>query len=178
MRVLDKRETVSRRDFLAASSTTALGATLVFGAGTLVSTSQGWGMEVTALKPETMATLIQMARDIYPHDRVHDKYYAKAMKQHDEAAAGDEDTLKMLENGVADLNKRAGGDGYLGMGWEKDRVAILQDIDGDGFFQAIRGSLVVGLYNQKAVWPLFGYEGASAHKGGYIDRGFDDIDWV
>ena len=84
----------------------------------------------------------------------------------------------MLEDGVADLDSRAGDGGYLGMGWEKDRVAILQDIEGDGFFQAIRGSLVVGLYNQKAVWPLFGYEGASAHKGGYIDRGFDDIDWV
>ncbi len=178
MRVIDKRETVSRRDFLAASGTTALGASLVFGASTLVSTNQGWGMEVTALKPETMATLIQMARDIYPHDRVADKYYAKAMKQHDEAAAGDADTLKMLEDGVADLNERAGDGGYLGMGWEKDRVAILRDIESDGFFQAIRGSLVVGLYNQKAVWPLFGYEGASAHKGGYIDRGFDDIDWV
>ena len=100
------------------------------------------------------------------------------MKQHDEAAANDADTLKMLEDGVADLDSRAGDGGYLGMGWEKDRVAILQDIESDGFFQAIRGSLVVGLYNQKAVWPLFGYEGASAHKGGYIDRGFDDIDWV
>ena len=178
MRVLEKKETVSRRDFLAATGSTALGAGLVFGAGTLVMPAQGWGMEVTALKPETMATLIQMARDIYPHDRVADKYYAKAMKQHDEAAAGDEDTLKMLEEGVADLDSRAGDGGYLGMGWEKDRVAILQAIESDGFFQAIRGSLVVGLYNQKAVWPLFGYEGASAHKGGYIERGFDDIDWV
>ena len=67
------------------------------------------------------------------------------MKQHDEAAAGDEDTLKMLEEGVANLNAKAGDGGYLGMGWEKDRVAILQDIESDGFFQAIRGSLVVGL---------------------------------
>lgn len=178
MRVLDKRETVSRRDFLAATGTTALGAGLVFGTGTLVMPSQGWGMEVTALKPESMATLIQMARDIYPHDRVADKYYAKAMRQHDEAAAGSDETLQMLEEGVENLNAAAGDGGYLGMGWEKDRVAILRDIEDSGFFQAIRGSLVVGLYNQKAVWPLFGYEGASAHKGGYIERGFDDIDWV
>jgi len=104
MNGLDQRETVSRRDFLAASGTTALGAAMVVGAGTLVVPSQGWGMEVKALKPETMATLIQMARDIYPHDRIADKYYAKAMKQHDEAAAGDADTRAMLEDGVADLN--------------------------------------------------------------------------
>jgi len=25
---------------------------------------------------------------------------------------------------------------------------------------------------------MFGYEGASADKGGYIERGFDDIDWL
>ena len=37
---------------------------------------------------------------------------------------------------------------------------------------------MVGLYNQKELWPIFGYEGASADKGGYIERGFDDIDWL
>lgn len=173
MRVLDKRETVSRRDFLAGSGKTALGAAMVAGAGTLVVPSQGWGMELKALKPETMATLIQMARDIYPHDRVADKYYAKAMKAHDT-----DDAKDMIEEGVAALNESAGEGGYLGSGWEKDRVALLRDIEDSGFFQAVRGSLVVGLYNQKAIWPLFGYEGASAHKGGYIERGFDDIDWV
>jgi hypothetical protein len=28
------------------------------------------------------------------------------------------------------------------------------------------------------VWAKFGYEGPSADKGGYISRGFDDIDWL
>jgi hypothetical protein len=42
----------------------------------------------------------------------------------------------------------------------------------------VRGGLVTGLYNQKEVWPLFGYEGESYSQGGYIDRGFDDIDWL
>jgi hypothetical protein len=37
---------------------------------------------------------------------------------------------------------------------------------------------VTGLYNNKEAWPLFGYEGASADKGGYITRGFDDINWL
>jgi hypothetical protein len=45
-------------------------------------------------------------------------------------------------------------------------------------FQQIRGGLITGLYNQKAVWPVFGYEGESFSKGGYIDRGFNDIKWV
>ena len=42
----------------------------------------------------------------------------------------------------------------------------------------VRGGLVTGLYNQKAVWPIFGYEGSSFEFGGYIDRGFDDINWL
>ena len=27
-------------------------------------------------------------------------------------------------------------------------------------------------------WPRFGYEGSSAEHGGYINRGFADIDWL
>jgi hypothetical protein len=42
----------------------------------------------------------------------------------------------------------------------------------------VRGNLVTGIYNNKEVWPLFGYEGESASKGGYIHRGFDDVAWL
>ena len=185
------REPVSRRDFLAASGKTALGAAMVCGAGTLVVPSQGWGMELKALAPRTMATLIQMARDIYPHDRVADRYYAKAVKGFDEKSAEDEALHRMIEESAKDLDARSvarlselglsgeeGEGGYLDLGWEEDRVRVLRDIEDTELFQTIRGSLVVGLYNQKAIWPLFGYEGASAHLGGYLERGFDDIDWV
>jgi len=46
------------------------------------------------------------------------------------------------------------------------------------FFKTLRSGLVIGLYNQKELWPLFGYEGSSADKGGYIERGFDDLTWL
>ena len=42
----------------------------------------------------------------------------------------------------------------------------------------MRSTLVVSLYNQKDLWAKFGYEGSSADKGGYINRGFSDIDWL
>ena len=57
-------------------------------------------------------------------------------------------------------------------------MALLRAIEDGGFFQTIRGGLVVGLYNQKDVWPVFGYEGSSAEHGGYLERGFDDIAWL
>ena len=72
----------------------------------------------------------------------------------------------------------AGYDNYLSIGWEADRVAILRSMEDSPFFQKIRGGLVTGLYNQKELWPIFGYEGESYSKGGYINRGFDDISWL
>jgi hypothetical protein len=45
-------------------------------------------------------------------------------------------------------------------------------------FETVRSGLVVSLYNQQEIWPIFGYEGESFSKGGYIERGFNDIDWI
>ncbi len=67
---------------------------------------------------------------------------------------------------------------YARVGWEIDRAALLKAIESSGFFQKVRGGLVVGIYNNPDVWAILGYEGESASKGGYISRGFDDIDWL
>jgi hypothetical protein len=87
-----------------------------------------------------------------------------------------------IEAGIAALNAAAQGkgfDSYLDTGWERDRVDILRGMEDSAFFQQVRGGLVTGLYNQKAVWPIFGYEGESpSSQGGYIDRGFNDINWL
>jgi hypothetical protein len=165
---------LTRRQLLSRAS--AAGASFVVGAGFLAAPNGAWAMETAVLKPETMATLVQMARDIYPHDQVGDEFYVIAIKGYDteDAAAG-------IEDGIAKLNaaaKAAGHDSYLAAGWERDRVDILRGMEDDAFFQQIRGGLVTGLYNQKAVWPIFGYEGSSFEFGGYIERGFNDINWL
>lgn len=176
--VLDKSSGISRRELLRRGSAAGVGALLVISGSAVISPEHAWGMETSALKPETMATLIQMARDIYPHDQVPDKYYAIAVKGHDTKAGTDPAHKELIEKGISDLDQKSGDGGYLGLGWEEDRVKILQAIEETPFFQAIRGGLVVGLYNQKEVWPIFGYEGESFSKGGYIARGFDDIEWL
>jgi len=165
---------LTRRQLLARA--TSASASFVVGAGFVASTDAAWAMETAVLKPETMASLVQMARDIYPHDQVGDEYYVVAVKGYDS-----EDAAAAIEEGISKLNdaaKAAGHDSYLAAGWERDRVDILRSMENDPFFQKIRGGLVTGLYNQKAVWPIFGYEGASFEFGGYIDRGFNDINWL
>ncbi|RTL94426.1 Twin-arginine translocation pathway signal [Ancylobacter aquaticus] len=178
MATLIDRRGPSRRAVLAGIG--AAGALMVSGAAVL-NPREAWGLEVTALKPETMRTLIVMARDVYPHDRIPDRYYAIAMKPYEVDAAKDAALKALVEDGVITLDtlsKAKYGVAYADVGWEDQRVAVLREIEDSAFFQKVRGGLVVGLYNQEEVWPIFGYEGASADKGGYIDRGFNDIAWL
>ena len=178
MPTLIDRRGPSRRTLLAGFG--AAGALMVSGAAVL-NPREAWGLEVTTLKPETMRTLIVMARDVYPHDRIADRYYAIAMKPYEADAAKDAALKALIEDGVTTLDtlaKAKHGVAYVDVGWEDQRVALLRQIEGGPFFEKVRSGLVTGLYNQAEVWPIFGYEGASADKGGYIDRGFNDIAWL
>lgn len=165
---------LTRRQLL--SRANAAGASFVIGTGFMAAKDAAWATEMDAIKPETFASLVQMARDIYPHDKVGDEFYVAAVKGYDTP-----ENAEMISAGVARLDEAAQaqkGASYLDLGWERDRVDVLRSMEDDPFFQTIRGGLVTGLYNQKAVWPIFGYEGASFEHGGYIDRGFNDINWL
>jgi len=99
----------------------------------------------------------------------------------DGKAAKDPAVKSLINDGVSRLDSEANDRHkvpYAQIPWEADRVALLQRIEQSAFFQKIRGDLVVSLYNQKELWPKFGYEGSSAEHGGYIKRGFADIDWL
>lgn len=173
------RASLDRRQFMAGSSTAV--ALMAISGSAILHTTEAWGLETTNLKPEVMRTLIKLARDIFPHDRLADKYYAIACKTYDEKAASDPALKSLCEEGVKHFDAVAMQEHkvpYVEVPWEAQRVAILRANQDNPFFQKLRGDLVVNLYNQKEVWPLFGYEGESASKGGYIDRGFNDIEWL
>jgi hypothetical protein len=168
---------LDRRGFLAGTAATGLLVT----ASAVIHTGEAWGLEPKALQPSTVATLVKMARDIYPHDRVGDRFYAVAIKSLDEKLRKDAAMGILIEGGIKALDaaaRKAHKVPYASVGWEEQRVKLLQSIEKTPFFQSVRGGLVVSLYNQKELWPLFGYEGESASKGGYIARGFNDITWL
>ena len=147
----------------------------------IIHIEEAWGLETTALRPVSMRTLVKMARDIFPHERIPDRYYAIAVKGYDERAARDPVTKSSIESMVDTLDalaKRQYQSAYVDVQIELDRVHLLRRIQSGTFFEQLRGDLVVSLYNQKEVWPLFGYEGESASKGGYLNRGFNDIEWL
>jgi len=167
-------KTLTRRALLGRAA--SAGSLAVIGGGFMAAPNASWALTVNVISSHQMATVFQMARDIYPHDQIGDEFYVIAVKGYDSDGAKD-----MIAEGVAALDASAQATGfadYVSVGWESDRVKLLTAIESTGFFQTIRGGLVTGLYNQKAVWPIFGYEGESFSQGGYIDRGFDDINWL
>ena len=179
MREVDRRSKHSRRTFLKGAAAAAPAAAIA--TGIPLGIEDAWADGSTTLAPGTMKTLVKVARDIYPHDFLVDSYYITAVKPWDGKAAKDPAVKAMIEDGVKRLDQDAQDRHklpYAQVAWESDRVAMLQGIEQTAFFKALRGDLVVSLYNQEAVWPKFGYEGSSAEHGGYIHRGFDDINWL
>jgi hypothetical protein len=179
MREVDRRSKYNRRIFLQGAATAVPAVAIATGVG--LGIEDAWADDAAALTPATLKTLVKVARDIYPHDFLGDSYYITAIKPWDGKAAKDPAVKSLINDGVVRLDSEANDRHkvpYAQVPWEADRVALLQRIEQSAFFQKIRGDLVVSLYNQKELWPKFGYEGSSAEHGGYIKRGFADIDWL
>lgn len=179
MREVDRRTKFNRRVFLQGAATAVPVVAVAASAG--LSIEDAWADAATTLSPATMKTLVKVARDIYPHDFLVDSYYITAIKPWDGKAAKDAAVKTLLEDGVRRLDQDAIDRHkvpYAQVPWESDRVVLLQGIEQTAFFKALRSDLVVSLYNQEELWPKFGYEGSSAEHGGYIKRGFDDINWL
>ena len=179
MREVDRRGKYSRRIFLQGAATAVPVVAVAASAG--IGIEDAWATDATTLTPTTLKTLVKVARDTYPHDFLVDSYYITAIKPWDGKAAKDPAVKAMLEDGVRRLDQDAKDRhkvAYVQVPWEADRIVLLQGIEQTDFFKSVRSDLVVSLYNQEELWPKFGYEGSSAEHGGYISRGFADIDWL
>jgi hypothetical protein len=179
MREVDRRSKYSRRVFLKGAATTVPIVAAATGVG--LGVEDAWAGEATTLSPATLKTLLKVARDTYPHDFLADSYYISAIMPWDGKAAKDPAIKTLIVEGVGRLDQNARDRHklpYAEVPWEADRIVLLKEIEPSDFFQKVRGDLIVSLYNQKDIWPKFGYEGSSAEYGGYIKRGFADIDWL
>ncbi|MGN5477903.1 gluconate 2-dehydrogenase subunit 3 family protein [Cupriavidus basilensis] len=168
MRVLDKQPKVSRRGFLRGSGLAAISVTVIPTASIAAARDVTAEKSFHTLGVDTGKTLVHMARDIYPHDKLADKFYVEAVTPYDAAAAEDSAVKMLLTDGVQNLNRRSKqryGLPYVSVKTENERVALLKDIEPTPFFKKVQGDLVTSLYNNKKLWPLFGYEGSSWEKG-------------
>ncbi len=120
--------------------------------------------------------LVRLLRVAYPHDRFPDGPYERTAAAIEDAARADAGDDRALTQGLAGLDRAAGGD-FLTLD-DAAAEALLRDRADEYFFRRIRSTAVVALYDDADVWQLLGYEGPSFDAGGYLHRGFDDLDWL
>jgi hypothetical protein len=128
----------------------------------------------TGLTDRQRKILLRLIRVAYPHDRFPDSPYERTAKQIEDAASADEGALEALAEGLDALD--ADGD-FLALD-EDAATAALNAIDQQPYFRQIHATTVVALYDDREVWDLLGYEGSSFDQGGYLHRGFDDLNWL
>lgn len=164
-----------RREFL--QRTGLLVGALAFASGplALLAPTRTWALELSALDGSAARVLLRLARHLYPHDAMEDAVYAMVVKALDQAAA-EPATKELLAGGVAALDRAAGGD-FLARPPERQLVAV-KALEGTAFFEKVRGTCITALYDNPLAYAHFGYEGNAWEKGGYLERGFNDLKWL
>ena len=121
-------------------------------------------------------TLLRMARLLYPHDALADDIYVEVLQPLQVQAAGDATLSADLRAGFETLDGAAGADWRTAPA--ETQIETLKRIEDGAFFGTVQEAVRTRLYEHPDVWRLIGYEGSSVEHGGYINRGFDDIDWL
>jgi len=124
----------------------------------------------------TVQALTVMVRAMFPHPSFPDGPYERCAQAIADAAGDDVRWRTQLDQGLRDLDV-LGGAPFAQLD-DAPRLEVLRSISATEFFQGVRSRVITSLYDDKEVWALLGYEGASFAHGGYRDRGFDDLDWL
>jgi hypothetical protein len=131
---------------------------------------------MSLLSDRERQTLVRVLRVAYPHDSFPAGPYERTADAVRDAAARDPRLLAQLVQGLADL------DGlrevpFTELG-DAAALTVLRGVRDTPFFRSVIAIAVVRLYDDHEVWDLLGYEGPSFDQGGYLERGFNDLDWL
>lgn len=130
----------------------------------------------TEMTEDARDILIRVIRVAFPHDSFPDGPYERTADTIMAAAADSTWFRVALTQGLLTLSHLAGGD-FRDLD-EEAATSVLRRIESTEFFGFIRRTTVLNLYDNEDVWQALGYEGSSFEKGGYIDRGFNDLTWL
>ncbi|OUV79067.1 MAG: hypothetical protein CBC91_04045 [Rickettsiales bacterium TMED131] len=157
---------LSRRSFLVGTFATTIYATL-------------WSIDPSKAKITAASSkkdkevLKKMVRTLYPHERFPDGPYNRTTEDVINKGNSSPEKAVMLQEGVDKLKT----DNFSSLNFKK-ATKYLEKMGRTEFFEHVRGTSTVTLYNDKETWELLGYEGYSSDMGGYVNRGFNDLDWL
>ena len=121
-------------------------------------------------------SLLVVLRRMFPHEQLGDHCYTPIVDALLADAEKDQVLAEKITDGMKELNS------YAKRTWldltEAEQVEALVRIEDEPFFKMLHGRAVWTFYNNHEVWEALGYEGPSFSKGGYLARGFNDLDWL
>lgn len=131
---------------------------------------------MSLLSEQDRGTLVRVLRVMFPHESFPDGPYERTADAVVEAAQADPRMMAQLVQGLHDLDVLRGRP-FVELSHDI-ALTVLRGVQDAPAFASVRGVAVARLYDDHEVWDLLGYEGPSFDKGGYLHRGFDDLDWL
>ena len=162
----DSRTT--RRKFLAAVLTLGGAAATV----PFLRSSQAWA-ESDADMP---AVMVKLARRLFPHEGMADGIYSEVVGQVLASIASNPATAGLIDGAIQVLDSAAAGS-WTDLG-ESEQLEVLRATENDPTVVGLRETVRFVFYENAGVWKHIDYPGSSKEYGGYINRGFNDIDWL
>ena len=158
----------TRRKFLVAALTLGgAAATAPF-----LRSSQAWA-ETDADMPTVM---VKLARRLFPHEGMADRVYGEVVGQVLATIASNPATAGLVDGATQVLDSAASGR-WIDLG-EAEQLEVLRATENDPTVVGLRETVRFVFYENESVWKHIDYPGSSKEYGGYINRGFDDIDWL
>lgn len=166
-------ECLARRRFLVAAVTCA-GVQAIPLTATWLKVGASWAANADGRDATT--TLARLAQLLFPHPGLNADVYAEIMSAALAQTAADPATREALDSVAAALDAARDTD-WFDLDAD-EQLQVMADLQEAAFFASIREMVRFRLYYHPALWNLIGYPGSSKEYGGYIERGFDDIDWL
>ena len=164
---------LNRRRFLAQ---TGKSVSVIAAAGALPPLMAEASSVVLNTEERLAKTLLAIIRHMFPHKQLGDHCYTPIVDALLDDAAKDQALAEKIADGIKEL------DSPTNRTWldltEAEQVEALVRIEDGSFFKMLHSRAVWTLYNNHEVWEALGYEGPSFSKGGYLARGFNDLDWL
>jgi hypothetical protein len=154
----------------------ACGATSVLGLSGLYSLAHGAVSVAPKIAEAQTQTLLQYAYLLLPLVEPTHARYREVADRVSLLASQVPAMAALMEGGIAALNSTDKGP-WLELP-EPEQVAIIQGLAGTPFFNFLHWTTAEIVMRDPALWAELGYQGSSIEHGGFLNHGFDDIDWL
>jgi hypothetical protein len=167
---------LSRRQFLQLAQQLAIGASAYSICPLALRADDLEALKLTYIDASEGLMLAQLSRFLFPHDDLSDSVYLNVVRDIGVDIESNDETRILITDAAALLKHKAGGDWLKTK--EQEKFRIFESLENTPFFRYLHWRTIESLYRSPKVWKLLGYQGSSLEYGGYLHRGFDDIDWL